>query len=196
MPDTRARLIPITLLGYLFAGSAAHATVTVRFDPPVVTTPVGSTVDVSIYADIPTPVVAWGLDLVIGDGGVASVATPPVIGPSWLAATTADGDGLAGLAFPNSITGSNILLATVSLQAISVGESDLVIQVTPGDPTEGFGLDPIGFASTSFLPGRLQVTPEPSTALICTIAGLVFFSRRSCTRPREGVGRTGERPQH
>ena len=43
------------------------------------------------------------------------------------------GDGLAGLSYPNIVSGQNIPLATISLLALAPGWADISIGVTPGD---------------------------------------------------------------
>ena len=45
------------------------------------------------------------------------------------------------------------------------GETDLFLNVTPGDHTEGFPLDPTGFANVTFETGHALV-PDPSALSI------------------------------
>ncbi len=136
----------------------------------------GFTVD--IVATIPEPVVGWGLDLRY-DHAVLGTVGAPAIGPAWLAAVTLDGDGLAGLAFPAGISGTDILLATVSLSAVAPGQSDLTLSVTPDDLTEGFPLDPTGFAAMDLRSAHVTVVPEPGGALLLAlVAGLTIRRRR------------------
>jgi hypothetical protein len=87
---------------------------------------------------------------------------------------------LDGLAFPSSISGTDILLATVHLSAIASGKTDLPLGVTPGDLTEGFPLDPTGFAAMTLGSAHVTAVPEPTAALL-VLAGLLAMraSRRS-----------------
>ena len=116
----------------------------------------------------------------------SSFAAPIVVFPPWVAAAAADGDGLAGLADPfaptnGSVSGTGILLETLTFQADAQGTTDLLMSTTPGDLTEGFPLDPTGFATITFEPGQLTVIPEPTTLL-------PLLAAMSCglglTRPR------------
>lgn len=174
-------------------GKSAPATVTVRFDPPDVTVDLGDIFTLDIVADIPDPVVAWGLDLTIDDGLVLStwpdnvLCSPPVIGPEWAdPGFTPDGDLLGGIGFPNSVSGTSILLATVTFSADALGDTDLFLgddnpyphESPPNDLTEGFGLDPSGFAEVSYMTGHVAVVPEPSTILLLSAASMLFLRRR------------------
>ena len=155
---------------------AALANVTVRFDPLSTTVPVGGTFTVNIVADIPQPVVGWGLDLTIQNPTVVSQTAVPSIGPLWVPAYAPDGDGLAAVAFPGGISGTGVVLATLTLSANAIGQTDLWLSVTPGDLNEGFALAPTGFADVTFQPGHVTV-PEPGTALLLLAAGLVTVRR-------------------
>ena len=145
--------------------------VVVRFDPPMQTVSINDVFTVDLIADISAPVVGWGLDVDLSVPTIASISAPPiVVFPPWIAATAADGDGLAGLADPfaptnGSVSGAGILLATLTFQADAQGTTDLLTSVTPGDLTEGFALDPTGFATITFQPGEVTVIPEPATLL-------------------------------
>jgi len=50
------------------------------------------------------------------------------------------------------VSGPGVLLATLTFHADAIGEVDLNASVTPGDPWEGFALDPSGFATLAFEP--------------------------------------------
>ncbi|MCK4660127.1 MAG: hypothetical protein KAV82_11450 [Phycisphaerae bacterium] len=160
----------------LSLGRPAQASVIVRFDPPDITADLGDVFNIDIVADISDPVVAWGLDLTIDDESVISLAGEPVIGPDWTAAYAPDGDGLAGVAFPESVSGNVILLATMTLSADVIGESDLRVSVTPGDFNEGFGLDPEGFDTVTFELGHVTVIPEP--VALCFFVVFLVTARR------------------
>ena len=171
------RIAARVVAAFLLAAAAASANVTVRFDPASVTINPGTIFSVAIVADIPQPVVGWGLDLNIQNPAVVSVAAAPSIGPPWVSAYAPDGDGLAALAFPTSVSGTGVVLATLSLSADAVGETDLWINVTPGDLSEGFALDPTGFDTFTVVPGHVKV-PEPSTIALLGLAALGVAFRR------------------
>lgn len=159
---------------------AAGAQVTVRFDPPTKTVDRFDVFTIDLVADITEPVVGWGLDLTLDPAGIISLSGPPALGPSWLSAFASDGDGLAGLAFPDSVADVGVVLATLSFTADAVGQADLLAGYSLGDLAEGFPLDPGGFASVAFEIGHVMVVPEP--AMIVLLAGGLFGLR--CRRGR------------
>ena len=70
------------------------------------------------------------------DTGVLSQAGPPVIGSGWNVVFAPDGDGLAGFApFPTSVSGTDVLLATLTFEALAAGSTVLLASATPGDFT-------------------------------------------------------------
>ncbi|MEE9294619.1 MAG: PEP-CTERM sorting domain-containing protein [Phycisphaerae bacterium] len=86
---------------------------------------------------------------------------------------------MAALAFPDSIAGDDILLATITLSADALGETDLLLSTTAGDLTEGFPLDPTGFAGITFEPGHVTVIPAPGTVLLGMIGlGVAGWAKR------------------
>ncbi len=155
--------------------------VTVSLDPLDSIVKVGDIFTVDLVADIPEPVLGWGLDISFDPDTLSLVGTP-IIGPSWISASAPDGDGLAGLAFPFPAAGIDILLATLSFEALALGTSPLVASVTPGDFTEGFPLvfPPGSFAKVAFIDGSVSPVPEPATILLLTsgLAGLGVFGRK------------------
>ncbi len=157
--------------------------VCLRFEPSESVVELGETFTVDIVADINSPVLGWGLDLTIVNPAVASLTASPSIGPDWFAVFAPDGDGLAGLAFPDGIAGEGIVLATLSLHADSDGETDLVLSVSEADPNEGFALDPTGFAEWAFQSGRI-VVPEPATIALMLIGAASLSRLRRSTRAR------------
>ena len=173
------RLKVLTLLVSLVVASSARASlVTVRFEPSSQTVNLGDTFNVQIVADISSPVVGWGLDFAIASPPILSETAAPVIGAAWVPAPAPDGDGLASLAFPNSVSGTGVLLATLTLHANAIGATDLLLSVTPGDLTEGFALDPTGFAELTIQPGHANVVPEPSTIGLLALIGLGMLRGR------------------
>jgi hypothetical protein len=167
----------IVLAGW-FVGPSANADVAVRFDSSDATAELALPFTIDIVADIDEPVVAWGLDLTIDDGSIVSLVGDPSIGPAWIPAYASDGDGLAGVAFPDSVSGDDILLATITFSADALGETDLLLSVTSGDLTEGFGLDPTGFAEVTFEPGHVEVIPEPGTVCFLALGVLAGIWRK------------------
>lgn len=164
---------------------AAAAPIVVSFEPATDTVAVGETVQVDIIADIPEPVLGWGLDVGF-DASVLSLAGAPVIGSDWSAAPSADGDGLAGLAFPSAISGDDVLLASLTFEAIAAGTSALEGSVTSGDLTEGFALasSPGAFGEVSFETGVVEAPiPEPGGATLF-VAGVLTFAACGGRRPR------------
>lgn len=189
------RIPAVMLASFIIVGQVARADVVVRFEPDVSTVGLGDTFTVDIVADLFDPILAWGIDLTVSDGSVLStwqdnaLLSLPVIGPQWAdPGSTPDGDLLGGVAFPNAISGTDIILATITLSADALGETDLFLgddnpfpfEFPPNDLTEGFGLDPTGFATVTYLSGHVLVTPEPSTALLLSVASLFVLRRRTC----------------
>lgn len=166
----------------------SSATIIVSFD-----TSASSVVDV--VADIPAleAVLGWGIDIALSDPAIAQQVGAPVIGPLWSAAPTMDGDGLAGLAFPLPISGVDVVLATLTFEALEIGTVDLAASVSPLDFTEGFPLAPpaspgsladVTFLDLSMTVGPALSVPEPGTGFVVALglAGIVVAQRRRSTR--------------
>lgn len=176
-----------TVAALIIAGcwtSIAVADITVRFETPNVTVGLGQSFDLNILADIPDtePVIGWGLDLIIDNDLIASRDPGQTIGSDWISAAALDGDGLAGLApfgFPPvSITGDSVLLATVTLTATGIGQTDLLLATTIGDLSEGFALDFAGFAAVNFEAGQFTVIPEPATNTLAVLGFVLACLQR------------------
>ena len=157
--------------------------VTVFFEPANSVVDVGDILSVELKADIPDPVLGWGLDINF-DSSILAQLGPPVIGPTWFAALAPDGDFLAGSAFPTPVSGDDILLATLSFEVLTLMETSIVASITPGDLTEGFPLafpaPPGSFAEVHFEELTVQPVPEPSTMLLVGtgLIGLTGFRRK------------------
>jgi outer membrane protein assembly factor BamB len=172
--------------GLAAAAAPAGALVIVRVEAPTVAQPLGVPFEVRLVADVPAsePTLAWGLDLAF-DPSVLALSGAPAVGPLWnVPVATQDGDGLAGAFFPElggtGITGTGVLLATLSFRGISQGTSALALGVTGPDLTEGFALDPAGFAEVQLVGGSVGIVPEPASGLLLAAAlGLLAASRRS-----------------
>ena len=159
--------------------------VCVRFDPPVTVANPSDVFTIDIVADINTPIVGWGMDLTIVTPTVASLTGGPVIPFPWLAAFAPDGDQLAGLASPfdpvfGAVSGTDIILATLTFTADAPLETDLLLSITAGDATEGFALDPTGFAVVQFETGKI-IVPEPAGLILlaCCLPACLLLRRRS-----------------
>ena len=181
-----ALLAGVVALAGMNAG--ALGVVTVRLVPSDLSVELGEVFSIAIVADIPDAVVAWGLDLITEDETVLSPVGDSLIGPLWIAGYAPDGDGLAGLAYPSSVVGNDILLATVTFSADALGETELLLSddnppphvSPPSDLTEGFGLDPTGFADVTYEPGHVEVVPEPATLILLAFGGLFALRKRTC----------------
>ncbi len=174
------------LAATLFA-SSAWGDIVVRFDPPDKTVGLGDVFTMDIVADITDPVLGWGLDLSIVDPTIVSTVGAPAIDATWFAVPfNPDGDGLAGLAFPNSVSGNGVLLATMTFSADALGETDLLLSTTAGDLTEGFPLDNRGFGTINFEPGHVTVIPAPGAVLL----GIIGMGMIALVKRRSGGSRT------
>ena len=141
---------------------------------------VGDTFTVDLVADLALgeSVLGWGLDLTFDDAVFSQIASP-TIGSNWIPVMALDGDGLAGLAFPFPVSGTDVLLATLSFEAISVGTVNFVLGVTNGDLTEGlplaFPAPPGTFTELTFNNASVTSVPGPST-ILRMLTGLVGFA--------------------
>ena len=81
--------------------------------------------------------------------------------------------------FPLAVSGDDVLLATVTLVATSVGTFSLSAAVSPGDLAEGLALDPSGFDTVQFIGLEVRAVPEATGlhALVCSLIGLALFRR-------------------
>jgi len=174
----RAILAVLSAVGLCTA--PALATIDVYLNPSNVTVYVGDLFTVDVLADIPEmePILGWGLDLTFDNPWVQQIGGPTV-GPLWIPAAAPDGDGLAGVAFPPpGLWGDHVPLASITLQAVAMGTVNVGLDDdNPPDLTEGFALDPVGFAEVNYVPGTITIIPEPAT-LALLIAGSVALLRR------------------
>lgn len=174
---TKRVLLCLAVTAALTNAPLASADVTVWFNPASPTVAVGETVDVDLMASFDSPVIGWGMDMVI-DAPLYADWIDTTIGGAWDATSTLDGDGLAGLRFPDGVSG-DVLLATLTIQGLAVGETSLTLSSGP-EEDEGFllalgGLD----TNVMFTSSSLVVVPEPgSIALMCTCALATVRRRR------------------
>ncbi|HEX5065659.1 MAG TPA: cohesin domain-containing protein [Myxococcota bacterium] len=136
---------------------------------------IGAQFDVELRATLGDPVVGWGLDLGFNPSVVQKVST--TVGPDWLAVSASDADGLAGISL-TGLTGDR-RLAVVRFQAIALGSTSFVLSDTMADLSEGFALDPSGFASVQYQSATVQVVPEPGTALLVALGVTGLAARRA-----------------
>ncbi len=179
----------ITLATLALAAHPAQAGISVSIMPSSSMVQVNDTFTVDILADITSidAIVGWGMDLSF-DSLILShnPLTDVVIGPSFNAAPTLDGDGLAGL-LPFSpppitgVSGDDVLLATLTFQATQTGASALLGGFTLGDLTEGFVQLGGGQVDVAFDGGLVQVIPAPTAALLGMIglAGIAITKRHA-----------------
>jgi hypothetical protein len=162
----------------LLASGPATATVIVRVVSPVSEVTVGETFAIELRAEASQPIFGFGLDLGF-DGALLAIDAPPAIGSLWDPLIAPDGDGLAGLVFPAGLTG-DLLLATLSFEALAPGITSIVASFTAGDLTEGLPLDPSGYdEDVSFVAAPIQVVPEPATGLLVAAGLLALAAFRS-----------------
>ena len=159
--------------------------VDVYFDPATQTVKEGDTFTVGLFADIPDPVFAWGLDLNF-DSTILSLEDV-VVDLVWGdLIPSSDGDGLAGASLASPISGTHIPLAELTFKALKEGMTDLMAGVTVSDLDEGFLLVPTGHADVNFSPGLVNVEkkvigppviPEPTTLWLCVVflSGLILI---------------------
>ena len=183
---TRIGILGVTVLVLCAATSTARGDISVRFEPSSPVVNVGQVFTVDILADIPAPdaIIGWGIDTwfnssILGHDPLHDVA----IDPSFKAVFTPDGDRLAGaVPFPPlPLSGTDILLAVLTFEALDVGTSPLIGSYTPTDPTEGFAkpFPPGGFAPASFVDGSVTVIPSPGAAVLGVIGcGFLGVIRR------------------
>lgn len=159
---------------------SASADITVSFSPQHSTVVVGNTVPVDIVADIPEAdaILGWGLDLTVDDPMIASWALNS-IGPLFdPIVANPDGDLLGGLVPPPGNVWGNVVLATIDFTGLQIGVSGLTLSdSSPGDPTEGFALDPVGLATVNYVAGTICVIPEPAALALLALAGLLIRRR-------------------
>ena len=173
----------------LSLASVPTRAIEIRLSPEATSPQVSDVFSIDLVADMgDESVIGWGLDLAFDDT-ILTLTEPPTIGPYWDPVFAPDGDGLAAAANPfadpdgdgvfGSVSGDDILLATLTFSANALGQTFLTPSVTDGDLNEGFALDPIGFASLLFDVGEVVVVPEPATLLIASLALLGFWRRHT-----------------
>jgi hypothetical protein len=183
----------VLLLAGLLSTRPAGAAALLEIQPSATTVALGETFSIELRADLGLPVLAFGFDLHWDDDRLDYLG-PAVFAPGWMQLANAMGApaepfpelarvDLGALATPSAAAGLNLLLATLSFRARSLGSAHLELSITPADLTEGFALLTPGSFDTFALAGaQVSVVPEPHTALLLA-AGLfglgVRFRRRA-----------------
>lgn len=183
-------------LTLLSAPLVANANIILAFNLDKSSYSVGDTFNIQLLAN--TDITAagqafasWGLDLLFNNSVVSLDSL--VLGSSFNPVSL-DGDGLGGMVNgvgfpPATVSGSNILLATMTLTALSAGNANFMTGSTFGDGTEGFysGF----FQSISFINASSNLVindvtpsapvPTPATLGLFAIAlfGLVGLRRKA-----------------
>lgn len=169
--------------------TVANADVILAFQPTTSTdVNVGESITVNLVASTEFDgdvFFGWGLDLNF-DSALLSLESM-LIAPNFIPPFASD-DGLGGTSMGTLLSGSNILLATLTFKALGAGLVDLLTSATLGDLNEGFsGL--AGPAMVTFSNASIDFTindatngqvPEPSSIALFLIAamGLVSLRRR------------------
>jgi hypothetical protein len=183
-------------LSMLAGAGRAGATVMVTFDPSASNITAGSTFNVDILAAIPANegLVGWGFGLVFDDAqlrlqGVTGGALWDLV---YAPTTTTPLDPLVALltATPTSpaagATGSNVLLATLTMLCIAPGSSllDIAVADSAVDPNQGFVTAAGDYAAWSSVAASIDQTPgripEPAGLLlfVAALGGVAFIRRR------------------
>ena len=155
----------------------AFADVQVTLDPVDAVVNVGQTVDVDIVATFSEPIVAWGLDVTLGDLGLGTWSNL-TIGPAWDTTGSLDSDGLSGMVFDTGLTGE-VLLATLTFEAgMTPGTTDLTLSYGL-EEDEGFLLETLVLdGNVQFAPATLTVIPEPTTLALLGFCATATLLRR------------------
>lgn len=145
---------------------------------------IGQEFQITIVADIDeaSAIIGWGLDLVY-DEDYLEIAGPVVVGNYWqpVSSSVGDGDGMSGLAFPNAISGKNIVLFVITMKAIQQGTTEISVNFDDVEDFEGFWLNGSynGPASdVSYVSQSVTILPEPTTVVLLGSGLLIFMKRR------------------
>lgn len=178
------RCVMALVLMCAMSGMSWAVPVSVFFQPQDSSAEVGAPFSVDLLANIPDPVLGWGLDVTFNTSVIS--LTGVTVASQWSPAAAADGDGLAGLAFPLPVSGDNVLLATLSFDALTQGATTLEASATVGDLTEGFPLASGGFAEVIYTPGSVEVVPLPAAVWLfgSGLLGLIGVARRKTAGSR------------
>ena len=176
----------------LRAAQAGAASLDVYLTPSASIVEVADTFEVAITADISEPVLGFGFELSF-DSQLFQL-DDTTIAPELTPAGKAGGDFISALAFPEPISGRDVLLATATFTALDLGKGAFGIDVAEGDLTQGFAEVAIGamsdfdvvFGQVTVIPGFDDVggngsppVPEPATLSLLALGGFVMVVRRA-----------------
>jgi hypothetical protein len=145
------------------------------------------TFDVAIYGDISTKIVSYGFHMSYDPSQLSLQGVWAA--PEFQSLNASRPDGVAALAYPNPAIGDDVLLATARFTALTPGVAGISIEVTTGDPTEGFERSGCGYVTPTVTPTSVTIrepeprpvppVPEPATLLfLIGGASLLWRSRR------------------
>jgi hypothetical protein len=175
-------LLSAAALLALMAATPVAANVIVSLSPQESVIPaVGETTTVDIRATFTDGIIGWGLDVQVDQPDVANLIGY-TFGPLWDGGVSIDGDGLSAISdpalFPAGVgPGSDILLATLTFQAVGEGATPILLYVS-GDEDEGFALSDLTGNDAVTLGSGMIVVPEPASLLLLSLGGLALLRRR------------------
>ena len=160
------KIIKVLLLLTCFSPLTAWSSIVVSVNPSSSYLTVGETFTVDINAFIPDPVIGWGLELFFDDDMLTQVGS--IVGPDWSSTIGLYPGHLGGLAFPDAVMGSNVLLATLTFEAFNTGTSDILTNHNPYNLAQGFPLlsPPGTFRDAAHFPATITVPSSPPLLLI------------------------------
>ena len=179
------------VLAALMPIQAAAADVNVHVEPALQTVDVLDTFELTFAADMSEPLLGFGFELTFDDQlfELDSIA----IGHDFLAATNNGDDLMSALAFPDPVSGDDVVLGTATFTAMEAGTGIFGIKVAEDDLTQGFAEVSIGaFADFDVATGTVTsgatfdggaggggpVVPEPTTLSLLGF-GALLVARRS-----------------
>lgn len=188
-------------LACLMAAGLAQATA-VRLETSALTPAAGSQFNVRIMADIDLAdeIVGFGFDLSASAniGFVGFTAAAPFADDPVYLAPFSDSDGIRGAAGGDlllgaPVSGNNILLGTLLLQALSDGSA--VISLSADDLVGNFteGLIPLSASLINFLPALAPVTVTVGGNAVPEPGGLAALALLALLVSRDRFGRVGAR---
>lgn len=178
--------LPILILGNFALLTctipACAGTVTVSFSSPTLTFTNGQVLSVNLLANLPDPVLGFGVDVEPGSSKLS--LTSAIVGPLWFPGSGSQSDDVYGLAFPVPISGSGVLLARLTFTALGSGSSTLIAAYDSRNLAEGFPLVTGGYDPNNLANEAPQV-PEPAAPLLVGF-GILSIVRIRNRRSQDG----------